>query len=213
MSNAAHDGKAKSKAIDVGAQQVATVYAKAFVGAAQTEGQVDAAVEELRAVAAALDEFPQLDNILGSALVEHEEKCQILERVFAPKVSPLTLNFLKVLSRHGRLNIVRATAQQVDHLYDVLRGRVRVAMHTATPVADGLSRRLEDALRKLLGGEPKVDPTVDPSLIGGVVLRVGDTVYDGSVARQLRQVREQMITRSIHEIQSGRDRFRHSGGN
>ena len=69
------------------------------------------------------------------------------------------------------------------------------------------------SLRRILGGEPQVHPTVDPSLIGGVVLRVGDTVYDGSVARQLDQVREQMINRSGHEIQSRRDRFRHSGGN
>ena len=56
-------------------------------------------------------------------------------------------------------------------------------------------------------------PTSIPSLIGGVVLRVGDTVYDGSVARQLEQVREQMIDRSVHEIQSRRNRFGHSAGN
>ena len=54
---------------------------------------------------------------------------------------------------------------------------------------------------------------VDPELIGGAVVRIGDTVYDGSVAGQLERLESQMINRSVHEIQSRRDRFRHSGGN
>ena len=125
----------------------------------------------------------------------------------------MVLDFLKVLSAHRRLDIVPTVRQEVQKLHDELRGRVRVELRTATPLEDGLSRNLQDSLRRILGVEPQVDPSVDAALIGGIVLRVGDTVYDGSVARQLHQVREQMINRSIHEIQSRRDRFRHSGGN
>ncbi len=213
MIESAQPKRARSTVINVAAQQVATVYAKALLGAAEKAGQGEAAVEELAAVAEALSQFPKLEGVLSSALIDHEEKCQVLDRVFGPKVSPLVLDFLKVVSRHGRLNVLRPVAQQVGVLYDELRGRVRVDLQTATPLADVQSDHLTAALRTLLGGEPLVEPTVDPALIGGIVLRVGDTVYDGSVARQLRQVREQMITRSIHEIQSGRDRFRHSGGN
>ncbi|MEX2114394.1 MAG: ATP synthase F1 subunit delta [Pirellulales bacterium] len=213
MIDSAQPNKARSTVINVAAQQVATVYAKALLGAAEKAGQAEAAVEELAAVAETLVQFPKLEDVLSSALIDHEEKCQVLDRVFGSKVSSLVLDFLKVVSRHGRLDILRPVAQQSGLLYDELRGRVRVGLQTATPLADGQSQNLTAALRTLLGGEPLVEPTVDPALIGGVVLRVGDTVYDGSVARQLRQVREQMITRSIHEIQSGRDRFRHSGGN
>ncbi len=213
MSEASQNAKKKGIVFDVGAQRVAAVYAKAFLGATETAGQTDAAVEELASVAEALAAFPQLEAVLGSALIEHDEKCKVLQRVFGPKVSPRVLDFLKVVSRHGRLDILRAIDEQVRKLYDELRGRVRVELQTATPLADGQSRDLEDSLRKLLGGEPQVDPSVDPALVGGLVLRVGDTVYDGSVARQLRQVREQMITRSIHEIQSRRDRFGDPVGN
>ena len=63
----------------------------------------------------------------------------------------------------------------------------------------------------MLDGEPVLETLEDPELIGGVVLRVGDTVFDGSVARQLEQLREQMIDRSVHEIQSRRDRFCNTG--
>jgi F-type H+-transporting ATPase subunit delta len=206
--------KTKSRPVNVGALQVAAIYAKAFLAAAEKAGQADAAVEELTAfVAGVLDPFPKLEALFASALVSHDEKAKLLDRLFGSRLSPLLVDFLKVVSRHGRLNIVRAIHHEVLDLYDELRGRVRVQLSTATPLADDLSKSLRASLQKLLGGEPALEPEVDPKLIGGIVLRVGDTVYDGSVARQLRQVRQQMITRSVYEIQSRRDSFRHSGGN
>lgn len=205
--------KPQAKAVNVGAQRVAAVYAKALLGAAESKGQTDAVVSELQSVAAALSAYPQFESVLSSALVSHEEKVQILDRTFAGKVSPLVRDFLKVLSHRGRLDVTRAVADQLQQLYNELRGRVPVQVLTATPLDSSQAQTLEASLRRILGGEPQMQPAVDPSLIGGVVLRVGDTVYDGSVARQLQQVREQMINRSVHEIQSRRDRFRHSGGN
>lgn len=202
-----------SKAVNVAAQRVAAVYAKALVAAAEKAGTTDAVVDELDSVCAALAQFPEFEAVLGSALVAHEEKVQMLDRTFQARLSPLVLDFLKVLSEHGRLDITRAIGREVQKLYDELRGRVRVELRTATPLEGALSRNIETSLRRILDGEPHVEPAVDPALIGGIVLRVGDTVYDGSVARQLRQLREQMINRSIHEIQSRRNRFRHSGGN
>ncbi len=67
--------------------------------------------------------------------------------------------------------------------------------------------------RHALGAEPLLTRVVDPELIGGAVLRVGDTVHDGSIANQLEKLRQQMIDRSVHEIQSRRDRFRDPAGN
>jgi len=202
-----------SKAVNVAAQRVGAIYAHAFFGAAEAKGETDGAVSELESVSAVLAANPKFESVLSSALVPHDEKVQILDRVFGPKVSPLVLDFLKVLSHHGRLDVTRAVYTEVQKLYDEKRGRVRVEVQTATPLDGPEAGALEASLRRILGGEPVVHPTVDPALIGGVVLRVGDTVYDGSVARQLHQVREQMINRSVHEIQSRRDRFRHSGGN
>ena len=76
-----------------------------------------------------------------------------------------------------------------------------------------MAAQIAESLRGKLGGEPVFEQETDPSLIGGAVLRVGDTVYDGSIANQLQNLRQQMIDRSAHEIQSRRDRFRNPAGN
>ncbi len=213
MSESTHPPKSTEPKINVGAQQVAAIYAKAFLGAAEKSGQVDALVADLHGVVEVLAQFPKLNAVLSSALVSDEEKQTAREKIFSGRLAPMALDFLKVLSRHGRLDILPTVEHEVRKLHDQLSGRIRVQLVTAAPLANGQESGLHASLRKVLGGEPQVDAVVDPQLIGGVVLRVGDTVYDGSVARQLSQVREQMITRSIHEIQSRRDRFRHSGGN
>ena len=89
-----------------------------------------------------------------------------------------------------------------------------VEVTSATPLdAASEQQRHPNACKPCWAANRSWSGEVDPDLIGGIVLRVGDTVYDGSVATQLEQLREQMIDRSVHEIQSRRDRFRHSDGN
>lgn len=198
---------------DPGAVQVAGVYARALLGAAERAGQSEEVLEELDAlVEDVLDPYPQFEAVLASGVIPAEEKLGILERTLKGRVSTLVMNFLKVTARHGRLDLLRAIRRAAHQLYDELRGRVPVEVATAAPLEDGLAGRIADRLREMTGGEPQLVRTVNPDLIGGVVLRIGDTVYDGSVAARLKQVRAQMIQRSVHEIQSRRDRFRSTSG-
>ncbi len=198
---------------DVGVEHVANVYGEALLGAAENAGRTEVLLEEFELlVTGVLQRFPKFEEILASALVRHEEKAGILDRVFRGRLSPLLINFLKVVSRHGRLDCLRAIHHQTRLLYDRLRGRVHVQLTTATPVGDAAANRIAAGLRSVLGGEPVLRRVTDPELIGGAVLRVGDTVYDSSIANQLHVIRQQMIDRSAHEIQSRRDRFRDPAG-
>lgn len=209
MTTSAADSKPERMPVDVRAQQIAGSYAKAFLNAAQKAGQLDARVAEFgELVRDVLNQFPEFNNLLVSSLIAHEERIRILDRVFDGRTSAELLDFLKVLSGHDRLGLMREIYYQVRAQYDVLQGRVRVQVVTATPLSPADAAHLMPALRNLLKGEPEVESVVDPALIGGLVLRIGDTVYDGSVARQLEQLREHMINRSVHEIQSRRNSFR-----
>jgi len=198
---------------DIGIQHIADVYAEAFLGATEKAGRTKAVLEELDSmVRDVLDLHPDLEAVLSSGLVSHEEKVGILDRVFGGRASALLLSFLKVLSRHGRLDCLRAVHRQVHQQYNELRGRVPVRLATATPISDQLAGRIVDRLRAILEAEPILQRQTDRGLIGGLVVRVGDTVYDGSVANQLQQMRQQIIDRSAHEIQSRRNRFRDPAG-
>ena len=199
---------------DVGTERVAAVYAEALFGAAENAGAADAVLAEFDSlIVDVLDRHPKFAEILGSALIAHEEKVGILDRSFGSTASPLMLNFLKVVSRHGRLDCLRAINRQTHAVYDKARGRVPVELITAAPVSDTDAATIAKTLAGVISGEPVVRRRVDPALIGGAVVRVGDTVYDGSIARQLDNVRQKMIDRSAHEIQSRRDRFSNPAGN
>jgi F-type H+-transporting ATPase subunit delta len=198
---------------DVGKERIGEVYARAFLGAAESAGQTSAALDELDSlVDEVLTQYPKLETALASLLVSHEEKSGMLDRVFAARISPLLLNFLKVVSRHGRLDCLRAIRQQARKIHEQMQGDIRIRITTATAVEPKQIAQIAATLAASLGRRPILETVVDPALIGGAILRIDDTVYDGSVANQLQSIRQQMIDRSVHEIQSRRDRFRNSEG-
>jgi F-type H+-transporting ATPase subunit delta len=202
-------------AADVGIERIARMYAEAFLGAVEAKKEsLDEAVDEFVSfIADVLNANEKFEAVLASSVIAADKKTSVIERIFAGKASPLFLSFLKVLAKHGRLEIVRAVFREVIKLNDKRKGRIPVTVTTATALPPDLFDGLAERLRAKLGGEPVIRNTVDPDVIGGIVVRVGDTIYDGSIATQLLNVRQNIIDRSSHEIQSRRDRFRNSEGN
>jgi F-type H+-transporting ATPase subunit delta len=199
--------------VDVGAYRVGMVYGKALLAATEKAGNTDEVMDELDQVITLLVKQPKIDEIMASGMIANDKKVEMVDRVFAGRVTPIFLNFLKVVASHGRGGFLRAIRRAVRDLLDQQQGRVRVQVTTAMPLDEGLTERIQNQLRGMLGGEPVLARKVDPDLIGGLVFRVGDTVYDGSVATRLAQVKNQMIDRSIHEIQRRRDRVSPPTGN
>ncbi len=199
---------------EIGLEHMADVYAAAVLGAAESTGQTATVLDELDGlVTEVLDAYPDFERVLASGMISHEERSGILDRVLGGRVSPLVMNFLKVISSHGRMKFLRVICARARTLYQKKLGQVAVEVATATPLDPDTAARLREALAPLVGGTPELHERVDPSVIGGLVVRVGDTVYDASVARQLQTLRQQVIDRSAHEIQSRRDRFRYPAGN
>jgi F-type H+-transporting ATPase subunit delta len=159
-----------------------------------------------------LKEFPEFAEVLGSPLISYEEKCNILDRAFGSRVPPMVLGFLKMLSRQGRLSSVAAVRRAAEALLDATQGRVRIELTTSIPLDDASFSRVAQRLSTRLGARTVISRRVDPEIIGGAVIRVGDTVYDYSVAAQLELIRKRVISRNVHEIQSGRNRFNNSAG-
>jgi F-type H+-transporting ATPase subunit delta len=194
--------------LDVTGDEVARGYAVAFWNVAKKSSHAGELVEELSSFATdVLDKFPKLDETLRSAIVRDEERTQLLDRIFAGRLSNELLTFLKVMSRHGRLGLVRTAARIVRKLYADDQGRIDVDVRVAGPLADSLKNEIQSKLRTVLGHEPVLHVTVDPSLIAGIVIRVGDRVYDSSVNTQFNLARQAMIDRAIDLIQTQPGKF------
>jgi F-type H+-transporting ATPase subunit delta len=194
--------------MDVTGDEVARGYAVAFWNVAKKSSHTGELVEELSSFATdVLDKFPKLDETLRSAIVRDEERTKLLDRIFVGRLSNELLTFLKVMSRHGRLGLVRTAARIVRKLYADDQGMVDVDVRVAGPLADSLKSEIQAKLRTVLGHEPVLHVTVDPSLIAGMVIRVGDRVYDSSVNTQFNLARQAMIDRAIDLIQTQPGKF------
>ncbi|MDO5567655.1 MAG: ATP synthase F1 subunit delta, partial [Planctomycetia bacterium] len=190
---------------DVTREELARVYAEALCGACDAKScALDDLLEEYGSLLHdALDVYPKFEQILSSAIVPVEQKTRIVAEAFAGG-SELFRSFLRVLAKRSRLDLLRDIYAQARAINDKRKGRVPVTITTAAALDAQSQEGLVASLRKLVGGEPEIRTIVDPETIGGIIVRVGDTVYDASIATQLNNVRQQMIDRSTHEIQSRR---------
>jgi F-type H+-transporting ATPase subunit delta len=200
--------------VNVGAEQVAGVYARALIDAAEAAGQTEAVMDELDSfLVDVVGANPKFEAVLSSALIQPGEKNTLLDKALGSQASPLFLNFLKVVSRHGRLNVLRPIHDAAHEIYDQMRGIVRVQVASAAELQEPTRHELADSVRRMIGGKPVLETEVWPELVGGMMMRVGDTVYDGSISTRLERIRQEMIDRSVYEIQSRRDRFSSPEGN
>ena len=169
-------------------QMVAALYSKALLGAAGS--RVDQIVSELEAVVRdCLDRNPKLETALSSPRISEEAKESLLNRVFQGKVDKTLLNFLKVLSRRRRLGALRAIQHATTALRDQRLGRVSVQVTSAQPLTDAQKTDIVARLKASLGITAILAEKVDPSLLGGLIIRVGDRVYDGSALGKIQVLR------------------------
>jgi F-type H+-transporting ATPase subunit delta len=194
--------------MDVTEEQIARVYAQAFLGVAIKAANMDGLIEEVTSlVTDVLDKFPRLEETLRTELISHEHKQGIFDRVFGQRASKQVLSFLKVLAIHNRLGLLRPIARILNKLYAEHRGLTDVDVRVARELDDTLRQAIHNHLKATLGTEPVLHVTVDPSLLAGMTIRVGDRVYDGSVQTQLNLARKAMIERAVDMIETQPERF------
>jgi F-type H+-transporting ATPase subunit delta len=190
----------KKAVIDTARQRVGTVYAKALLGATEKAGQTDIVLAELESlVADVFDQRPDFEEALRTPRIKPEDKVRMLDSVFGGKMSLLLLNFLKVVAQHERLDCVRAIERAARKLFNQLRKRVEVLVESAAPISNQLQYTIASKLKQALGRDVVLTAAVNPDLLGGLVVRVGDTVYDGSLAGKLQQMQAVTLQETIRE--------------
>lgn len=172
---------------------VARRYAQALYEEAEAAGHTAAVDEDVAFIHASMKEAHDLAVALSSPVIPREKKLNVVRALFGERVRPLTLRFLELIVDKGREESIGAILQAYRDLRDRQEGIVEAHARTAQPLGETERAHLVEAIERMTGKRVRLDVTRDPALIGGVVIRVGDTVYDGSVRHQLASLREQLV--------------------
>jgi F-type H+-transporting ATPase subunit delta len=182
---------------DEAAGGVVRNYADALLSA--TGDEAGAVVDELDAIVSdVVRGQPRFAELMASPTLGVAERDRVLVELFGSRTLPVVVNFLRVLNRHGRINLLSQIAAALRAEWDRKQGRRPVTVRSAVPLDEGQRKALEGRLSTLIGATPVLTAEVDPSLIAGLVVQVGDDVYDASVRTQLKRLRDRLIERKSH---------------
>jgi F-type H+-transporting ATPase subunit delta len=193
----------ESAHVDIAADRVAKIYAQAIVDAADAAGHRREVLAELAGLAReVLPTVPEAAVVFSSPKVSVEEKDRIIDRLAAGRLQATTANALHVLARHGRLGLLAAIVDAAERLAEERDGKRQAVFTTAVPIDAAEQARIVEATEKALAATLVPTFVVDPAIIGGLVVRVGDTIYDQSVATGLARLGGRLQARTIHAIQN-----------
>ena len=172
-------------------------WAKALFAIGEEKGTLVGLVREVQRAADVWDESGELRSTLVNLLLAESTRKKVWEAIVRRLgVSPIGTNFFKLLFDKGRLAELPAIARELQVLSDRKDNRLRAEVIGAGPVPETLVSQLRMALQKKTGQAVVITSMQDPSLIGGLVTRIGDLMYDGSIRAQLARIKEGMLGRA-----------------
>jgi len=189
---------------------IAMVYARSlFELADQVGGRalLEEINDEFEQVVGTGDRDPKFREFLASPIVDADRRSESLRRILDGRVTDTFRNFILVLNAKGRLTHFRMIARAYDQMLQERFGKVEVDVHTATPIDQSTLDRLAVMVREGIGREPVFHSYVEPELLGGIKVRIGDVVYDRSIKGQLVRLRQSMLAGSREAIRSRYDRI------
>ena len=170
-------------------------YANAVFELAQAEGEVARVEQEIFAVARSIASAPELREALTDPRLPTDRKQSIVDDLVGGRASEVTANLIGLIISQGRAGDLPAIAERLSSRAAAVEGKTVAEVRSAIELDQPTIERLATALTSKLGRAVEVRNVVDPSVVGGIVARVGDTVIDGSIARRLQSLRQTLQTR------------------
>lgn len=175
-------------------ETIARRYSVALADVVFRSGEVEIVRSEIAALADMFASNADLRNVFGNPTIAHIGKERLLEDLISKtRPSRTTANFVRVLLKNGRLGDIGEINNRFEEVLDERRGLVSAEVTSARELPESERSEFERNLEKLTGKQVTINYSIDKEIIGGVVTRIGSTVYDGSVKTKLENLREQLI--------------------
>lgn len=165
-------------------------YAKALYAAGVEQGKTEKIYDIMKCLSDAFEAASELQTAMANPFIDTMTKVTLLERAVDKEVDPLYTDFVKLLSRRGRLPMARDIAYAYEDLYREENRIFKVQIESAAALSVPLQQRMTDVIKKHIGnGTPECTFKVNPDLVGGFKIRLGNELLDASVATQLNHIR------------------------
>jgi F-type H+-transporting ATPase subunit delta len=201
------DVETPTPVFDAAQQQIGKNYARALLAIGEQQRTVDQIVEHVHEISSLLRGLPQLKSLLESPKIPWENKTALLEKALGGKVNKQVVNFAKLLAKRGRFASWNAVTAAIQGLQDERLGRIRATVTTAGELSSESRAELEAKLSQKFGKQVLIATRTDPQVIGGVVVRIGDRVFDASVANRLKQIQAQAVKGVSDSIRVSMEKF------
>lgn len=178
--------------------RIANRYASALLALTNEQKKSASIAEELLTVKNAIDDSRELQRVLSSPIIKKDKKKAIVKEIFQKKAGDLVLLYLNAIIDKGREAFLHEILQQYFSLRDVEMGIVRVDVKTSVDFSPKQEKELQKQLEVMTKKKVEAVFSIDKSLKGGFVARVGDTVLDGSVVRQLQLLKRKLKEGSLN---------------
>ena len=169
------------------------MYARALFEAADEADRVDAVASDLAAIAGAMDEVPELRAFLRNPQIDPAGKAEVLEQL-TREADELVGNFVRLVAEKGRAGELPEISAELDALVAQAQNRLTVELTTAHELSNAEAKSIVQQIEQASGRTVEATRRVDPSLIGGIVLRIGSHLADGSVRGRLERLRHELAT-------------------
>jgi len=179
----------------LGAAKVARRYALALMNTAARFGRVETVRADLEALVASRRQSTVLQRVVESPLVSLPEKRRLIQEALAD-ADEITRRFADLLLRRKRFDLLPAIYEEYLRCSDEAMGVARVYVTTAAPLSNEEAARIQEAMQRRMGRQVRLHVQVEAALLGGISIRVGDTVWDGSVRGALEVMHERMLRES-----------------
>jgi F-type H+-transporting ATPase subunit delta len=171
-------------------------YAEAALSIAERDDSLDTWVAALETATTRLG-VPELMRILADPALPFESRRSVAEQVMADVVTGGPRNLVLLLVRRGRIELLPEVAAQLRRLYDQRLGIVGATVTSAAPLTDAEVEALRERLAGMTGGRVDISLQVDPDILGGVMVRIGDRLIDGSVRGRLERLRTRLASGAL----------------
>ena len=165
-------------------------YAKAVLNLANEQNSTNAVNEDMKSIVKAVAVSKDLREMLQSPVINSTVKKATLLNVF-PELNTLSVKLIDILVENKRINILEAVAQKINELFDESQGIQMANVTTAIPLTDDLKAKVLAKVKELTGNEAEIKNSVDESILGGFILRVGDIQYNASIANKLDKLKRE----------------------